>query len=241
MDETEIKPIKFFHSLLLFGIPALLLWIATHYGIDYVYWFLGVNELLGWVITGGFVFILLFITALVGIKKEGFGLTISSIKKRFRLNPMTKLDWEWTFLGFTFVLVSSAVIVYFKYTLIHSIHAAPAFLQIRPLQPNEIWILGLWLVTFFFNILGEEFLWRGYILPRQQLQAGKYAWLVNGSLWTIFHLSFGIEQIINILPLLFVIPYVVQRRNNTWIGIIIHAAVNGPAFILITTGVYNLG
>ncbi|SEL85374.1 CAAX protease self-immunity [Alkalibacterium putridalgicola] len=49
------------------------------------------------------------------------------------------------------------------------------------------------LITFqlfflFFNILGEEFWWRGYILPRQEIVHGQYTWILHGLLWTLFHI-----------------------------------------------------
>ncbi|MDX9760310.1 MAG: hypothetical protein RBU27_14215 [Bacteroidota bacterium] len=38
------------------------------------------------------------------------------------------------------------------------------------------------------------------------------------------------------LPLLFILPFVAQRRQNSWTGVVIHAVINGPAFILIAFG-----
>jgi hypothetical protein len=32
------------------------------------------------------------------------------------------------------------------------------------------------------NIVGEEFVWRGVVLPRQEVAFGGRAWLVNGVL-----------------------------------------------------------
>jgi membrane protease YdiL (CAAX protease family) len=40
------------------------------------------------------------------------------------------------------------------------------------------------------NILGEEFLWRGLMLTRQEVVFGKYTWLVHDWLG-IFHIAFG--------------------------------------------------
>jgi len=37
-------------------------------------------------------------------------------------------------------------------------------------------------------------------------------------------------------PVLFIIPFVVQKRKNTWIGIIIHGVINGAAFLSISLG-----
>ena len=39
-----------------------------------------------------------------------------------------------------------------------------------------------------------------------------------------------------LLPILVIEPYVVQRRQNSWVGVLIHAAFNGPAFLAIAFG-----
>jgi len=39
-----------------------------------------------------------------------------------------------------------------------------------------------------------------------------------------------------LLPLSLILPYAVQRTGNTWVGVILHAAVNGPAFVAISMG-----
>jgi hypothetical protein len=47
--------------------------------------------------------------------------------------------------------------------------------------------LALMMMTihFAFNIVGKEFSWRGYFLPRQELAFGKWTWLVRGILWPL--------------------------------------------------------
>jgi len=51
------------------------------------------------------------------------------------------------------------------------------------LQPGEGWLFLAWLPYFFFNIVGEELLWRGYLLPRQVGVLGRvhddrtYVWM----------------------------------------------------------------
>jgi len=89
---------------------------------------------------------------------------------------------------------------------------------------------------FFFNIVGEEILWRGYILPRQELQHGKYAWVINSALWLVFHACFGLDLIILLLPILITIPYVAYKTGNTSIGILTHGLLNGPMFVLVALG-----
>jgi membrane protease YdiL (CAAX protease family) len=95
----------------------------------------------------------------------------------------------------------------------------------------------VWIPFFFFNIVGEELMWRGYILPRQELAFGRYAWVINALLWTVFHLFFGLHLLILLLPSLFIIPYTVYRRKKTLIGIITHALLNGPAFVFVALGI----
>jgi len=84
--------------------------------------------------------------------------------------------------------------------------------------------------------MGEEILWRGVILPRQEKASGQKAWFFHGLFWSIFHISFGWQLLIIALPSLFILPYAVQHRKNSWIGVIIHAMINGPSFIAISFG-----
>ncbi|MFH1194866.1 MAG: type II CAAX endopeptidase family protein [bacterium] len=233
----EIKPIPLFHSVLFFGIAGIIMWLSTHFFLPWLVYTTGMLHLLGWILVGAFcIFIPLFIAALFFYRKDGGEFNFTEFKERFRLRPMTKLDWEWTFLAFLIIIVSSAVIVYLQLSIINKIIMIPPFLVVKPLHNSQLWILLPWIGLFFFNMFGEELLWRGYLLPRQELTHKKFAWLINASLWTLFHLSFGLNMVITLIPLLVIIPIVVQKRKNTWIGIILHAIINGPGFILVALG-----
>ena len=51
------------------------------------------------------------------------------------------------------------------------------------------WILGLFLVTMLFNyFLGEEFLYRGILLPKMKGVFGKWDWFANGVMFGFYHL-----------------------------------------------------
>jgi membrane protease YdiL (CAAX protease family) len=76
------------------------------------------------------------------------------------------------------------------------------------------------------NIFGEELWWRGYILPRQELQLGRYTWLVHGILWAWFHV-FKWWTIPALMIVCLVAPFVAQKTKNTYPGIISHLIVNG--------------
>jgi len=86
---------------------------------------------------------------------------------------------------------------------------------------------------FFFNIVGEEILWRGYIQARLQ---GKYSWLLCSFLWLLFHLPFGIDLMIMLIPVITIIPYIFYKTKNTLVGILIHGVYNGPLFVLVALG-----
>jgi membrane protease YdiL (CAAX protease family) len=56
----------------------------------------------------------------------------------------------------------------------------PPFMSFDPLTPGRYWILLIWVPYWVLNIMGEEILWRGTMLPRQELAFGKWAWLFHG-------------------------------------------------------------
>lgn len=78
-----------------------------------------------------------------------------------------------------------------------------------------------------FDILGEELSWRGYILARQELAIGRWAWVSHRALWTVFH---AIHQ----YNLGILVSYAdhaghrfaARRTRNTWPGIVGHLVSN---------------
>lgn len=112
----------------------------------------------------------------------------------------------------------------------------PSFLAFDPLERGRYWILAAWLPFWILNIMGEEFLWRGVLLPRQELVFGEQAWVANATGWLLFHLAFGWQLLVLLVPIMIVLPYVVQRRRNTWVGVVIHAGLNGPGFLATAFG-----
>src|SRR5206468_7202939 len=95
------------------------------------------------------------------------------------------------------------------------------FLLFKTGGPGRYWILSAWLPFFVLNIAGEEFVWRGVVLPRQEVAFGRRAWLVNGLLWLLFHAAFPWQVLVTLVPITLILPYVVQRRRSTWAGVII--------------------
>ncbi len=225
-------------SILLFGIPAIIFYIVTHHGIAWLVAASGMPLILSWFLLGGiFIFIPLFIIAILGVHLDGFGSSFHTLRARLRLKPMNKGDWLWT-IGAIVIIAAATCLVHFFGTWLSEVSRfipAPStevpFMNFHGFEEGQYWLFIVWLPFFFFNIFGEELLWRGYILPRQEMAHGNWAWLINCLLWVLFHACFGWGMIIFLLPLLAGIPYVVQKRKNTSIGIILHAIVNGGGFI----------
>lgn len=108
--------------------------------------------------------------------------------------------------------------------------------DVQPLLGERLWMLALWAVYWPVNILGEEFVWRGISLPRMQARLGSRAWALNAALWGAFHTAFGPGNLLVLLPSLVLVPWVAQRRNNTWLAVLLHAGLSGPGFVALAIG-----
>ncbi len=239
--DTGLNPLPLIGSLLLFGIPALYFIAVTKYIIP-VFRDSGIHPALSWFLGGLLVFIPLFSLALILAKSEGVRLGRNELAKRFRLMKPGKKDIQWVSVSLLLIFGLSGLIMYVSQLITTALglppmELAPEFTKFEPLSGSQLFLLLAWLAMFFFNIMGEELLWRGYILPRQELQHGPYAWCINSAFWMIFHACFGIDLMIILLPVIIILPYAVQRTGNTTNGILIHAIYNGPMFILVAIGV----
>ena len=109
----------------------------------------------------------------------------------------------------------------------------PTFMGI-PLVSKNWWLLPFWAVWIVFGVLGEELVWRGYLLPRHEATYGKWAWLVNGALWNVpFHL-YTLSNVFADMPFYFILPWIVQQIKNTWFAIYIHAMMVSVAYVIIS-------
>ena len=145
-------------------------------------------------------------------------------------------DWLWALGGFAVVGVLTGGIGAALGALADRSQLHPSFMAFEPLGPGRYWIFGAWLPFFALNILGEEFVWRAFMLPRQEVAFGEKAWLVNAVLWLLFHAAFPWQVLVTLVPITLILPYVVQRRRSTWIGIVIHGAFGAMGFLALAFG-----
>ena len=76
---------------------------------------------------------------------------------------------------------------------------------------------GRFLVLFVFNILDEEFFYRGVLLPKMEGAFGKWGWVANGAPFGLVHTH---EPWVILPPaldgaIIFALP--VRRLRSTWI------------------------
>lgn len=231
------SPLGLFGTLVLFGGAGLLLFAATHWIIPALAESTRVEPVVLWFISAGLaVFVPLMLITLFLLHQEGTLAHPGVWRERLRFRPITPGDWLWSFLGLVAIGILIAASVGLMRLMFGEVHLHPSFMAMKPLTPDRYWILGAWLPFWLVNIIGEEILWRGLVLPRQEAAFGRWAWLVNGAAWLLFHLPFGPILLLTLAPTTFILPYVVQRRQNSWTGVVIHAGLNGPGFIAVAFG-----
>ncbi len=196
-----------------------------------------VNSALYWFITGYFLFIPLFFLAFWMVKCEGNS-SIKEMMDALNIKPFSKRDLDYSIIGLILVFVFTGVIfgssfILNRYLGVRPLTTTPWFMEMHAFRGRERLLLLVWLPMFFFNIVGEEILWRGYIQSRL---GGKLSWALCSFLWMMFHLPFGLDLMIMLIPVVLIVPYVFSKTRNTLTGIFIHGLYNGPIFVLVSLG-----
>jgi membrane protease YdiL (CAAX protease family) len=233
--QTTPAPMGFLATTIVFGVFSLLLWLTVVAVIPWLRYAFDVPPIIAWFLSGT-VLVLLPILIFGGVMawRELPVQRLSEWQKRLRLVRMNRGDVTWTIIGFFIISVATAVILALTRYLDPIFQPVPWFLAQGP--GWHAWVFVAWIPLFVTNILGEELCWRGYVLPRQEAAMGQIAWLGNGIPWCLFHWSFGWQILVTLLPITFLLPWIVQRRRNTWVGIIIHGVFNAIGFVIATSG-----
>ena len=193
----------------------------------------GVDPLAAWM---GLALAFVFGPILVGgwwlLRSEASG---QGFVERLRLRRPSAADWRWGLLGLAGIGVGSAAMVGVCRAL--GLDPSPPFARgLEPLLGARLWMLGLWAFYWPVNILGEELVWRGISLPRMETRLGHRAWMLNGLCWGTLHVGFGPGNLIMLLPTLVLVPWIAQRRRNTWLAVLMHAGLSGPGFVALALG-----
>ena len=255
--EQELRPIGWFKSLLYFGIPTITM-LIFFYGFRLWLERQGYSPLVSYLAAVCVPLSLLFAAAMIGYHRvEGHPLTWKAFSARMRYPRLKAKDFLWGFGIFFLGLVSYGILSQISLGLIRAgvipmPDNLPALVDPRINMSLETLsqaaggqIRGQWslvllaLVTYFFNIVGEELWWRGYVFPRQELVFGRYVWLIHGLMWAGFH-AFKWWDVLALVPVCLMASYSAQKLRNNWPAFIGHALTNFLMLPLVIAAVAGL-
>jgi membrane protease YdiL (CAAX protease family) len=96
------------------------------------------------------------------------------------------------------------------------------------------WYALILALLVFTTVLGEELLFRGYLLPRMNGAFGRGDWVANGLIFAGYHLHVPWAIPATLLDT-FTLAYPSKRYRSAWIGIAVHSAQSVFFAILILT------
>ena len=213
----------------LFFVAGFFVFIVTRFGVPSLARF-GVDKFAAWMFLSVlFVFTPIIAGGVFLLRTEN---TEVPLKTRLRLQSLTKRDWQWVFLAVIIIGVTSLGLK----ILCDKIGLSVDPFDRQPAPWTKWWMFALWAIYWPVNILGEEFTWRGVILPRMERRMANKAWALNSLLWVIFHAGFNIGTILVTIPTIILVPLLSQKTKNTWVAVILHAVLSLPGMIAISRG-----
>lgn len=246
MDSNKLSPISLTSAIGIFSFSCVVIIIGIYLIIPVIIG-AGTPFLFGYLVAFQTVpFVMLFIQMIYLYRKEGNLMQLDAFKQRMRLT------FHWKFILAGFAIFVLGLITYIPLQSVTKILASTYFFtppgwfpaDLHPLKASvsgefmgfsmygKTWIPFVYLIGWFFNVFGEELLFRGFILPRQELKYGKSAWFINGLLWNVWHV-FWRWQMIALLPFHLMLTFSVQKTKNTWVGIIAHGLLNFIAVLIL--------
>src|SRR5215208_3738038 len=186
----------------------------------------------------------LFVLSMIIVRREEGDLRWTTVKQRLRLNvprePATGQPRARLFLWVVPFIVAVAVIELLLNTPLENAWVSLFPFLAEPegrsfdaiLGSQEIlqrlvgawWFLALVVVQAVFNtILGEEFLFRGVLLPRMEGVFGRWSWVANSVLFGLYHVHMP-WVIPNAVLTGLLYTYPAYRYRSTWMSIIVHSA-----------------
>ena len=196
-----------------------------------------------------------FVLAMIILYREEGNLKLKTISQRFWLNhPVSPKSGEtqkrlwWLIVPLILVTAANSMLLSpildnLWVSIFPSLAEPPGFDFSSLLETPEMraqfigawWLLGLFVLLSTFNtFLGEEFLFRGVLLPKMEGIFGKWDWVANGILFACYHLHQPWMILGGIVSgLLF--AWSGKRYRTNWFPIILHSG-QSVFFIFIILG-----
>lgn len=212
-----------------YGVGALLMLLVTRAAVPALAR-AGMAPPLAWFLAGGLAFGALLLVALILLRREGCD-SHADLAQRVRFRPVDRIDVALiAVIGLGTVCVTAlwAVVLF---ALSPGFDFQPWFIRSGQLADATPWVLLAWAPMFLLNVMGEELLWHGWLLPRQERVFGRMAWIPASLGWILFHLPFGIGVALLFAPFLLITTYAVRRTHNLWIGVWLHAVFNAVGIL----------
>jgi CAAX protease family protein len=189
----------------------------------------------------------LFVLSMIVVRQEEGNLRWATVKRRLRLNtprdPKTGETrgrlWLWVIPLVIAIVVWEVALKSYVSELWVSIfpffseppgYSMTAFFESQEILQRLVgawWFLGLFLVFSVFNsILGEEFLFRGVLLPRMEGVFGRWSWVASGVLHAFWHVHQPWVIAETVIGSAFLYTFPSWRFRSTWMGIIVHSIQN---------------
>jgi uncharacterized protein len=186
----------------------------------------------------------LFVLSMIIVRKEEGDLRWATIKRMLRLNtpqdPTTgktrRILWLWVIpflvasIVYDLALVPSAdklwvsIFPFFAEPPGYNFGVVFESQEILQRLVGAWWFFGLFVVSSVFNVfLGEEFLFRGVLLPKMEGVFGRWSWVANGVLFAFYHVHqpWGIAA--NLVSGA-ILAFPSWRYRSTWMAVIVHSA-----------------
>jgi CAAX protease family protein len=186
----------------------------------------------------------LVVLSMVIVRREEGDLRWATLKRRLRLNtprdptsgrPRARL-WLWLVPFLVAVAVVELVLktpIENAWVSVFPFLAQPqgygfdvifGFQDILVALEGARWLFALFVIFAVFNtIVGEEFLFRGVLLPKMEGAFGRGSWVANGILFGLYH----VHQpwvMPNAVFTGFLYTFPAYRCRSTWMSIIVHSA-----------------
>ena len=183
-----------------------------------------------------------FVLAMIILYREEGNIRLSTISRRFWLNhPVSarsgetkKALWWWLVplsLLVAFVEIGFRSALVNLWTTLFPFLSEPTGYDMSALFTPELraQMVGAWglLVVFFVNalfntVLGEEFLFRGVLLPKMAGVFGKWDWVANGVIFGFYHLHQPWGILLSVMTGL-IYAFSAKRFRSNWFPIILHS------------------
>lgn len=231
MKQIPIKPISplvSWGAALFLGLVVGVLLIVVGPQLQARYWLSPTHCLVAVAIP---FFIFQITLALVLYRREGRKFDWQSMAERFRFRQIRGAHWVYLAIGMT-ISIGTYTALMFTEGLLMSYFPdwwASAYDESVVVDHSgDYFLLALLTIAVILNVVGEELFWRGYLLPRQELQHGTNTWWIHGLQFWFFHL-FRPWQILMLLPGMLIYGWLATKTRSFLPGLIMHGCTNSLA------------